>query len=26
LHHAYHGELQFQYDQDEDFIRVIWHR
>jgi NMD protein affecting ribosome stability and mRNA decay len=26
LHHAYHGELQFHYDQDEDFIRVIWHR
>lgn len=26
LHHAYHGDLQFHYDQDEDFIRITWVR
>lgn len=24
LKHAHHGELDIQYDQDEDFIRIIW--
>jgi hypothetical protein len=26
LHHAYHGELDLQYNQDEDFVRVTWIR
>ncbi len=26
LKHAYHGELDFHYDQDEDFVRVTWIR
>lgn len=26
LQHAYHGELEFHYDQDEGFIRVTWIR
>jgi hypothetical protein len=26
LKHAYHGELDLHYDDDEDFIRVIWTR
>ncbi|MFQ5932201.1 MAG: hypothetical protein ACE5MM_07320, partial [Nitrospiraceae bacterium] len=26
LHHAYHGELSFHYNEDEDFIRVRWAR
>ena len=26
LKHAYHGELELHYDDDEDFIRVIWTR
>ena len=24
LKHAYHGELTVHYDQDEDFVRVMW--
>ena len=24
LKHAHHGELELQYDKDEDFIRVTW--
>ncbi len=24
LKHAHHGELDMQYDQDEDFIRITW--
>ena len=24
LKHAYHGELELQYEQDEQFIRVMW--
>ena len=26
LKHAYHGELELHYDQDEDFVRVTWAR
>lgn len=26
LQHAYHGELELHYDQDEDFVRVTWTR
>lgn len=26
LKHAYHGELSLHYDQDEEFVRVIWTR
>jgi len=26
LKHAYHGELDLHYDQDEDFVRVTWTR
>jgi hypothetical protein len=26
LQHAYHGELELQYNEDEDFIRVRWTR
>jgi NMD protein affecting ribosome stability and mRNA decay len=26
LKHAYHGELSFHYDQDEEFVRVTWTR
>ena len=26
LKHAYRGDLRFHYDQDEDFIRVLWAR
>ncbi len=26
IHHAYQGELNFHYDQGEDFIRVSWNR
>ena len=26
LHHAYHGELDLQYNQDEDFVRLTWVR
>jgi NMD protein affecting ribosome stability and mRNA decay len=26
LKHAYHGDLSFHYDQDEEFIRVTWER
>jgi len=26
LRHAYHGELELHYDQDEDFVRVTWTR
>ena len=26
LKHAYHGELELHYDQDEDFVRVTWTR
>jgi NMD protein affecting ribosome stability and mRNA decay len=26
LKHAYHGELEFHYDQDEQFVRVTWTR
>jgi len=24
LEHAYHGQLELHYDQDEDFVRVTW--
>ena len=24
LKHSHHGELDIQYDQDEDFIRITW--
>ncbi len=24
LKHAHHGELDIQYDQDEDFVRITW--
>lgn len=24
LKHAHHGELELQYDKDEDFVRVTW--
>ena len=26
LKHAYHGDLELQYNQDEDFVRVTWTR
>jgi hypothetical protein len=26
LKHAYHGELELHYNQDEDFARVTWTR
>jgi NMD protein affecting ribosome stability and mRNA decay len=26
LKHAYHGELELQYEQDEQFVRVTWTR
>ncbi|MGH7220176.1 MAG: BCAM0308 family protein [Nitrospiraceae bacterium] len=26
LKHAYHGELELHYDQDEQFVRVTWTR
>lgn len=26
LKHAYHGELELHYDQDEDFVRITWTR
>jgi len=26
LKHAYHGDLQLHYDQEEEFVRVIWTR
>ena len=26
LQHAYHGDLDLHYDQDEDFVRVTWER
>jgi len=26
LKHAYHGELDLHYDQDEQFVRVTWTR
>ena len=26
LKHAYHGELELCYDQDEQFVRVTWTR
>ena len=26
LKHAYHGDLQLHYDQEEDFVRVTWTR
>lgn len=26
LHHAYHGELDVQYNKAEDFVRVTWSR
>lgn len=24
LKHSHHGELDIQYDQDEEFIRIMW--
>jgi hypothetical protein len=24
LKHAHHGELDIQYDQDEEFVRITW--
>lgn len=24
LKHAHHGELEVQYDQDEEFVRIMW--
>ena len=26
LKHAYHGELELHYNQDEDFVRITWMR
>jgi hypothetical protein len=26
LKHAYHGELELHYNQDEDFVRITWLR
>ena len=26
LKHAYHGEMDLHYDQDEEFVRVTWTR
>jgi hypothetical protein len=26
MKHAYHGELELHYDQDEQFVRVTWTR